>query len=208
VNNEKKAALEHEKDSLNTLSELSPQIGGWQRLNINPQTGSLIIPAAASPEAQRFVKTVNDFTVNAKDSFGARVSNFELDRFMQRLPTLANSIEGRNQIIRQMQIINEMNLLRNEALQTVFEEHGGIRNIDYDEAERIADKMIKPSMTELKNKFIKIDKIIDKEYSTAIDKKRKDLVPSGRVMVEKDGKQYSVPKSKLEKAISQGYKAI
>ena len=86
ANQDKTVALEHEQDSLESLSELSPQISGWERLNINPQTGSLIIPALASPEAQRFVKTVNDFTVNAKDSFGARVSNFELDRFMQRLP--------------------------------------------------------------------------------------------------------------------------
>lgn len=201
-------ALEHEADSLATLRELSPEIQGWQRLNINPSTGSLIIPALASPEAQRFSKIVNDFTVNAKDSFGARVSNFELDRFMQRLPTLANSVEGREAIIRQMQIVNEMNLKRNKELQNVFEEHGGLRNIDYDQAQRIAEKNITPKMTELKSEYRKVERNVDKQYDKVIDKKKKDLVPPGRVMIEKDGKQFSVPKGQLKKAIDKGYKAI
>lgn len=206
---EKVAALEHEKDSLGTLAELSPKIGGWQRVNINPQTGSLIIPALASPEAQRFVKTVNDFTVNAKDSFGARVSNFELDRFMQRLPTLANSIEGREQIIRQMQIINDMNLLRNQTLQNVFEEHGGIRNIDYDAAERITDKMIKPKMTELKNEFKRIDNGLDKQYQKKIEDDKK-IVPKDRVAVQRaDGTTGYIPKKNLKKFVSiPGNKAL
>lgn len=209
VTQEKTAALEHEKDSLETLAELSPKIGGWQRVNINPQTGSLIIPALASPEAQRFVKTVNDFTVNAKDSFGARVSNFELDRFMQRLPTLANSIEGREQIIRQMQIINDMNLLRNQTLKNVFEEHGGIRNLDYDEAERIADKMNKPRMTELKNEFKKIDNGLDKQFQKKIESEKK-IVPKDHVAVQRgDGSTGYIPKTSLKKFLKvPGNKAL
>lgn len=205
----KKQALEHEQDSLGTLSELSPQISGWQRLNINPTTGALIIPALASPEAQRFVKTVNDFTVNAKDSFGARVSNFELDRFMQRLPTLANSVEGREQIIKQMQIINEMNLLRNQALQDVFEEHGGIRNIDYDAAERITDKMTKTRMNELKNDFKKIDSNLDKQFQKKIESEKK-IVPKDHVAVQKaDGSTGYIPKKSLSKFLKvQGNKAL
>ena len=42
---------------------------GLQSLNVNPFTGSLIIPSQASPEEQTYVKIINDFTVKAKDSY-------------------------------------------------------------------------------------------------------------------------------------------
>lgn len=197
-----------EQDALETLSELSPQIGSFQRLNINPETGELIIPALASPEAQRFAKTVNDFTVKAKDSFGSRVSNFELDRFMKRLPTLANSEEGRRQIIRQMQVISNMNSAREAALQDVFEEYGGVRNIDYDKAERLADNLVKPRIEMLRKEFKTIDRDLDKQFEDKVKDKKKALVPPGRVAVEKDGKLYSLPLNKLKKALKRGYKRV
>lgn len=205
----KMQALEHEQDSLNVLEELSPKISGWERVNINPQTGSLIIPSAASPEAQLFLKTVNDFTVNAKDSFGARVSNFELDRFMQRLPTLANSEQGRAMILRQMKIINEMNLLRNQTLQNVFEEYGGIRNIDYDEAERVAEKTIKPQMQQLKKEMITLDRSLDAMHNEKLQKNKKK-VPTDSVAVQRsDGTTGYIPKNKLKKFLSvPGNKAL
>jgi hypothetical protein len=200
--------IEAEKDALNILSELSPQIKGWQKLNINPSTGELIIPALASPEAQRFVKTINDFTTKAKDSYGARVSNFELDRFMKRLPTLANSPEGRTQIIRQMQIINNINAARELALDQVIDEHGGIRNIDFDQAERMADKVSRPMITDLKKEFTQIDNRLDKQYDKKINETKKNLLAPGRVMLEKDGKKYSVPQNQVKKALSKGYNKI
>jgi len=137
---EKKRALDSEKDHLDILEELSPQIGVIERLNINPQTGELFLPGLASTEAQRYVKTLNDFTTNAKDSYGARVTNFDLQQFMRRLPTLANSEEGRAEILKQMHIINEINSIREQAIQDTIDQHGGIRNIDYDKAERMAEK--------------------------------------------------------------------
>jgi hypothetical protein len=204
----KQQSLEASKDALGILEELSPQIKGIQKLNINPQTGELFIPGLASPESQRFVKTVNDFTVNAKDSFGARVSNFELERFMKRLPTLANSEEGRRQIIKQMQIINEINATRENELQKVIEEHGGIRNIDYDRAETIAEKTSSPKIQSLKKEFKNIEKSLDSQYEEKINDKKKKLVTDGRVMIEKDGKHFSVPKNKLKKYLGEGYKTI
>ena len=191
-------ALEHQADSLEALAELSPQISGWERLNINPQTGSLIIPALASPEAQRFAKIVNDFTVQAKESFGARVSNFELDRFMQRLPTLANSVEGRNAIIRQMDLITKMDLAEKKALLDVFEEHGGIRNLDYDIAKGLARKRALKETSELRSEFKKIDSYMDRQYYKKISENKK-IVPKGKVAVQKaDGTTGYIDKDKLK----------
>ena len=200
--------LDSERDALDMLSELSPQISGIHRLNINPSTGELLIPALASPEAQRFVKTVNDFTTKAKDSYGSRVSNFELDRFMKRLPTLANSEEGRRQIIRQMQVINDINRANELSLQEVFDEHGGIRNIDYDKAESFARKLAKPQIDLLKKQFKTIDNSLDRMYQEKIKEKKKALVPPGRVAVEKDGKLFSLPIKFLKDAKKNGYNPI
>src|SRR6185369_4597118 len=129
---------EAENDSLNIMEELSPQIEFYERLNINPISGELLIPGLASDAAQRFVKTVNDFTTKAKDSYGARVTNFDLQQFMKRLPTLANSESGREQIIQQMKLVNEINRAYEKNLQEIIDEHGGIRNIDMDKAEDLA----------------------------------------------------------------------
>lgn len=169
-------------DELGILVELSPQISGWERLNINPLTGELIIPAAASPEAQRFVKTINDFTTQAKDSYGSRVTNFDLNQFMKRLPTLANSAEGRHQILEQMQIINDINKTHEKALSEVFDEYGGVRMIDYDKAQGIAEKRAKNEIKSLKGRFASIGRQVDKMENQRITERKKD-VPKGRVAV-------------------------
>lgn len=193
----KRVGLESEKDALTVLEDLSPQIGAIERLNINPQTGELILPALASKEAQRFVKTINDFTTKAKDTYGARVTNFELDRFLKRLPTLANSEEGRTEIIKQMQIINDINKKKEDNLNRIFDEYGGIRNIDFDQAERLADKRSKPEVDNLRKEFSKIDANLDKQQKKTIDDRKKNT-PKGKVSVEKaDGTQGYIDSEKV-----------
>lgn len=191
-------SLDSEKDHLNILQDLSPKVTGLDRLNINPVTGELFIPGLASADAQRYVKTLNDFTTNAKDSYGARVTNFDLQQFMKRLPTLANSEEGRNQILKQMQIINSINALREHTLQAIIEANGGIRKIDMDEAERLADKKIAPELKKLKAEFKELDSSVNASIKNA-EKKLKDMAPKGRVAVRKaDGTIGHIEKEKLE----------
>src|SRR6185503_2448303 len=164
--NSRYQSLGQQRDKLEILEELSPNLGtGLDRLNINPQTGDLIIPAAASPELQRYVKTINDFTTSAKDSYGSRVTNFDLAQFMKRLPTLANSEEGRRQILEQMRVITEINELREKSLIDTIDTHGGIRNIDFDAAERISDKSIERKVSNLKSKLKGISSRLDKSYN-------------------------------------------
>lgn len=194
----RRTGLENEKDALNILEELSPQISGIERLNINPSTGELILPVLASKEAQRFSKTINDFTTKAKDTYGARVTNFELDRFLKRLPNLANSEEGRREIIQQMKIINSINESRDNALNDVFEEYGGIRNIDYDQAERLAEKRSKSEIDKLKKEFSKIDASLDKRQDNIINE-RKKITPKGKVAVQKaDGTSGYIDSDKVK----------
>lgn len=206
---EHRSSLAQEADLLNIMEELSPQIGTMERLNINPVNGSLLIPGLASPEAQRFVKTVNDFTRTAKDTYGSRVTNFDLTQFMKRLPTLANTEEGRRQILTQMKIINEINRAKEDALNEAIESHGGIRMIDYDRAEAMADKSSKKTIDSLKKQFSTIGRDQDNAYKKQIDDYKK-IVPNGFVAVQRgDGEFGYIPKDKLKEFLEEsGNKAL
>lgn len=159
---EKLRGIENEQVALNRLSELNESGNlpkGLARLNVDFKSGELRVPFLANADTQAFVKTVNDFTTKAKESFGARVTNFELNRFMKRLPTLLNTEEGRRVILRQMSILNEINALHAQSLIDVFENQGGVRKIDFDKAERLAKKKIKPQLETLKKEYSSLDSL-------------------------------------------------
>lgn len=145
---------------LETLNESGNLPSGLQRWNIRitgDDQGELIFPWLATDDTQAFIKTVNDFTTKAKDSFGSRVTNFELRRFMKRLPGLLNSEEGRRLILRQMSVINELNTLHNQGIVDEIERAGGVRKIDYDTAERLSKRRNSKRVAELKKEFIKLE---------------------------------------------------
>lgn len=139
-------------ESLNKSEKLPKDFG---LLNVD-QGGNLRLPFAASPEAQRFVKTLNEFSASAKDTYGARVTNFDLAQFMKRFPTLLNSEEGRKQILDQMKIVNEINQVYYKNLQDVFSKAGGARKIDSDIAEDLAERKSEKTIDELVKRFDEI----------------------------------------------------
>ena len=123
-----------------------------EKLNVNWNTGELRFPALANEETQLFVKTVNDFTSQAKESYGARVTNFDLIQFLKRLPTLANSPGGRRVVIEQMEALQSLDRLEDDAIRQVYD-HYGVQNIDRATASKIARQMIKPDEERLKRKI-------------------------------------------------------
>ncbi len=203
-------ALENEELSLNLLDELTDtgKVGeGLSKLNINPKTGDLIIPQLASPEEQLFVKTVNDFTVKAKDSFGARVTNFELDRFMQRLPTLANSTEGRKLILRQMKIVNQLNQMEKKAIQNVFDQYG-VRNIDYVDAENKAREQIKDQKEALRKEYYNLEQVAKQEESEQVKKIKAKVQDGYTAMRKPDGTIKQFPTKNVPNLEEKGYKKL
>lgn len=191
-------------EELQTLKELSPQISGWERLNIDPRNGDLIIPALASPEAQQFVKTINDFTIQAKDSYGSRVTNFDLNQFMRRLPTLANSQEGRERILGQMETINDLNKMYEKSLQDMLEEHGGVRNIDYDRATDLALKEFQKNSGPLKTQLKELSSADKRDFKHIVEEKKRKA-PKGQVlMMTANGEFGYVPESEVNSALKDG----
>lgn len=192
--------LEQEGMSIGRLSQLSDKMpeGVLGKVNIDFKTGELIVPAGASPETQLYVKTINDFTTKAKDSYGSRVTNFDLSQFMKRLPTLANSKEGRELILKQMEIINELNLLHERGLKETFD-HYGVGRVNSQQARKIADKKIEPKKAELMERYKSLDGLLNQMEQGSSEKVK---------VKSPDGKVGFIPSDRLEAARKAGYESI
>lgn len=197
-------SLKKEGMSLNQLKKLNeggklPK--GMQRLNVDFDTGKLLFPAGASPEAQLFVKIVNDFTTKAKESYGARVTNFELDRFLLRLPSLANTQDGRTLILEQMQTVNELDQLHSESLKKVYQKYG-LKNIDSMNAERIAEDLRRDKEEDLMQRFNNVTEILENEELRI----RK---PEGKVAMQlPDGRKGYFPEENVQNVLDLGGKRL
>lgn len=89
-----------------------------------------------SPEAQEAVKLIIDSTSGIKDTYGARVTNFDLQTYLRKLPSLLNTPEGRTRVLRDLKDLNEINQIYNRGIQEVFDEAGGTDKISFSEAEK------------------------------------------------------------------------
>ena len=188
--------------SLKRLSQLN-QSGklptGLSKFNINPKTGEIVFPALKIPETQLFAKTINDFTTKAKDSFGSRVTNFELDRFLKRLPTLANSPSGRQLILNQMQVINDLDALEEKSLIDVYD-HYGVGNINGQEAKKVAREYRSTQERTLKEKYDQIENSLK-----AIENQSGGSVPKGSVLLyDPEGNELHVPHNRVQEALKRG----
>lgn len=177
---------------LNDSDKLPTGLG--KALNINYKTGDIRIPAGANPETQLFAKTVNEFLKGAKEIFGARVTNFELDRFMQGLPTLANTKEGRMLILKQMGIVNRMSQLEGDSLKEVYN-HYGLKGGDVQEAQQVADQLMAPQEAALNKEYDNV--LFEVEIQEV-----KGATPPGQVAVEIGGQMGYVPESQLQDIIN------
>jgi hypothetical protein len=174
---------------------------GLDKLNINWTTGDIRFPALANPETQGFVKTINDFTVKAKETFGARVTNFELQSFMRRLPTLANSTEGRRLILSQMKSMAELDQLEVDSLKAVYDNYG-LRGIDSQKAEEIAAEMRAPHEKRLREQVLN-----SVDAQTVYD--AKENVPANKIVArDPDGKIVFIFAEKSDVAQERGYEIL
>lgn len=185
---------------LSTLNNSGKLPSGVGRVLIK-KDGSLKFPFAHTKETQEFVKLINDFTTQAKDSYGARVTNFELDRFMQRLPSLLNSSEGRSVILKKMDAINNINTLHANSLKKAYDEYG-LRNTDLQTAEKYAEQLRNQSGDEdsLIEEYVDADEFIKRSGADSNDDEM--------IMIEINGKRGRIPASNLDEALKRGAKRL
>lgn len=173
-NQTKYKSIKDEKNLIGILDDLQkskklPKILG--QVNVDKE-GNLRFPYGANAETQRYVKTLNEFSKSAKDSYGSRVTNFDLQQFMKRFPTLLNNEEGRKQILQQMRIVNEINETYYKNLHDIISKAGGIRKIDMDVAQSLAEKVSEPKVDKLSKKFKEIGEFTSKPSASEFPNKR------------------------------------
>jgi hypothetical protein len=121
-------ALDDEYREVKHLQDLNDMPGalptGYEKWNVNWDTGDLRAKALATPEAQDYVKTIARMARRAKDFFPGRVTNFDLDQFKQGFPTLANSPEGRRLIAEQLALGNRIAYLKDETFKAAMDHYG------------------------------------------------------------------------------------
>ena len=71
---------------------------------------------------QVFKSLVKDFITGAKDVFGGRVTNFELEQFLTMLPSLANTPEGNVEIIKNLKKVGQAAKIEAGILEKIEEE--------------------------------------------------------------------------------------
>ncbi len=90
----------------------------------------LDIPALKSPESQEFNKIAQNFLRNAKQYYGGRVSNFEVEQFLKTIPSLSQSPEGRKRVIANLKNISRAELAYNKAARDIINENKGVPPFD------------------------------------------------------------------------------
>jgi hypothetical protein len=160
--------------------------------------GELRPTAAAmlSPEAQEATKLIADELRGVKDTFGARISNFELQAYMKRLPTLLNTAEGRKRVLRDLKSMNEMNRFHDEKVLDIVDRGGGAGAISLSKAERIFRKEYSGQLKDMREAFINPEKsefsqlplpasyagqkIVDEETGQVFRSDGKNWIPEGK----------------------------
>lgn len=186
--------------SLNNSKKLPEGMG---RLVINPETGEPYAVASllglVNKETQDFVKTMNDFMIDAKNYFGSRVTNFDVQAFKSRLPTLLNTPDGRRLIIEQMKLMEELQIVHDTELEKGLKHYG--RNASYSDIQNVVDERTTKKETEIINKINNLDQAANYLDLMASDPKFKDTT----LMQSPQGKFKAVPNSKVSDAKSKGY---
>ena len=103
-----------------------------------------------SPESQEFEKLSNDFIKNAKDYFGSRLTDADLNAFLKTIPTLSLTNDGKFRVIRNLREFAEAALLKKQASDQILKAHGGRRPRDY---EQEVEELVGPQLDALAKRF-------------------------------------------------------
>ena len=107
------------------------------------ERSGLDIPSLMTPESQEFAKIQQGFLKNAKQYFGSRISNFEVEQFLKTIPSLSQSPEGRARVIAGLKKIERGKEEYYKAYEDVLRENGGVPPYDVEEqVERKAEKRL------------------------------------------------------------------
>lgn len=103
-------------------------------------------------DTQEFNKISKDFLKEAKSIFGSRLTDTDVKAFLQTVPTLLNSDEGKKRVIYNLKSFNEAAKLRKEVADKIIEENGGRRPRNLDS---LVEKIAGPQLDIIAEQFTK-----------------------------------------------------
>jgi hypothetical protein len=103
------------------------------------------------PESQEFEKLSADFVKNAKDYFGNRLTDADLNAFLKTIPSLLQTDEGKMRVIRNLRNFNNAALIKKRASDRILEANGGRRPRNY---EQLIEKMTEADLDRLAERFV------------------------------------------------------
>jgi hypothetical protein len=147
--------------------------------------------ASLSPDAQEAVKLITDEIKGARETFGARVTNFEANTYLKTLPNLLNTPEGRRRVLRDLKIVNKLNRMEGEGVLNIIDKYGGPGKISISKAKRMYKKQNASKIAEMKQEFINPEKANFSEMPDASMYMGRELEDpeTGQIFVS-DGKEW------------------
>jgi hypothetical protein len=160
VNDKAKAAKDSDQ-RLNRIEKLLNEgnvqdnffIRSLEGLKHNKYFGSIaegVQRLITNKDTQEFEKLSTDFVKDAKQFFGSRITEAEVQLFLKTVPSLAQTNEGKKRVIRNMRIFNQAAELKQQAMRQVIKQNGGKRPSNLEEQ---VDELIGPQLDALKNEF-------------------------------------------------------
>jgi hypothetical protein len=138
-----------------------------------------------SPESQEFDKLSTDFVKDAKDIFGSRLTNLDIETFLQTVPTLSQSNDGKRRVINNLKLFNEGAKIKKNAMDEIIDANGGVTPPNI---ESLVEKVAAPRLDALAERFKESE---PQAAASTADKQYKDLPEPASV----SGKKFRDKKS-------------
>lgn len=103
-------------------------------------------------DSQEFKKLTSDFIKDAKEVFGGRITDADLKSFLQTVPSLSQTDEGKMRVIRNLKEANNIALVKKRIAQDIIKNNGGSRPYNFESlVDELSDPYIKRIAQEFKN---------------------------------------------------------
>ena len=166
-------------------------------IQIDPATGEMRTSAkaleGANAQTQLYIKNLAEWQKGAKEIYGARITNFDLQSFMNMLPSLSNNEQGRRLILKQMKYVNDLESIYNNSLNEAIKKYG--RKANFSQIASIVDDKVAQKEEDLMGK---INNLVDASPHIERMSQNPDKFKGFTLMQDPKGEFIYVPKEKAE----------